>query len=613
MANVTITQLPAAGPIIGDELVPVVQNGVTVHTTTGAIAASPSQNQTFLTVNQEPTLPNSRALSGGTGVGLTDGGAQSTLQIALNGASGSLEGAGTGIIAKTASNTVSARSLAVSGAGLSVTDANGVSGNPTFALSGLAAALANLGGTGLVSIQGGTTAGGVQILGTANEVSVANGNGVGNPTVSLATNPVLPGTEGATLPLGTTGQRPVSPNTGLIRYNQTTGRFEGYGTSWQSFGSGNGSVTNVSGTSEQITVINNSTTPVVGLASNPVIPGTSGMTVPKGTTAERTPTPQDGLLRYNSQIGLFEGYANGAWDQFTTGGSGVTSVGLALPSEFSVSGSPITSAGTLTGAWAVQTTNKVFASPDGSTGTPTFRALANDDLPNSGVTANTYGSSTQVPVIAVNSKGVITGVTLSTIVGTLNYQGAWNASTNSPALASGVGTAGYYYVVNVAGSTNLDGITEWAVGDWAIFNGTVWQKVDQTNTVSSVNGLTGAVSLDYTNVGAPSTTGTGASGTWGIDISGTAAVATTSTNVSGGSAGDLVIQTGAGTTGFMSAGLTTPPSDGKLLIGNGTGFSVANLTAGANVTITNSAGGISIAAASGVSVDEVIALSIALG
>ena len=100
MANVTISQLPAAGPITGDELVPVVQNGVTVHTTAQALAASPTLTQTFLTLNQEPTLNNSRRLTGGTGIGLVDGGAQSTLQIALNGASGSLEGVGLGLVAK---------------------------------------------------------------------------------------------------------------------------------------------------------------------------------------------------------------------------------------------------------------------------------------------------------------------------------------------------------------------------------------------------------------------------------------------------------------------------------------------------------------------------------
>jgi len=84
--------------------------------------------------------------------------------------------------------------------------------------------------------------------------------------------------------------------------------------------------------------------------------------------------------------------------------------------------------------------------------------------------------------------------------GDLNYQGTWNASTNSPTLTSGTGTKGYYYVVDVAGNTNLDGITDWKVGDWAIFNGTVWQKVDNTDAVTSVNGQVGTVVLTTTNI-----------------------------------------------------------------------------------------------------------------
>jgi hypothetical protein len=85
-------------------------------------------------------------------------------------------------------------------------------------------------------------------------------------------------------------------------------------------------------------------------------------------------------------------------------------------------------------------------------------------------------------------------------VGGLSYEGTWNASTNTPTLASGTGTNGYYYVVSTAGSTNLDGITDWQIGDWLIFNGTVWQKIDQSNLVTSVNGQTGAVSLTTTNI-----------------------------------------------------------------------------------------------------------------
>jgi hypothetical protein len=98
------------------------------------------------------------------------------------------------------------------------------------------------------------------------------------------------------------------------------------------------------------------------------------------------------------------------------------------------------------------------------------------------------------------------------LMGDLNYQGTWNASTNNPTLTSSVGTKGYYYVVDVAGSTNLNGITDWQVGDWAIFNGSVWQKVDNTDAVTSVNGQVGTVVLTYTDVGAfpaTATTGTG--------------------------------------------------------------------------------------------------------
>lgn len=121
-----------------------------------------------------------------------------------------------------------------------------------------------------------------------------------------------------------------------------------------------------------------------------------------------------------------------------------------------------------------------------------------------------FGIPRGAGVVAGGSTGQVLAKASSTdydttwinIVGGLNYQGAWNASTNTPTLTSGVGTNGYYYVVSVAGSTNLDGITDWQVGDWAIYNGTAWQKIDQTNTVTSVNGLTGAVVLTPSIIGA---------------------------------------------------------------------------------------------------------------
>lgn len=63
------------------------------------------------------------------------------------------------------------------------------------------------------------------------------------------------------------------------------------------------------------------------------------------------------------------------------GGGSVTSVGLSMPSEFNVSGSPVTSSGTLTATKANQAANQAYASPDGASGQPSFRSLVMDDLP----------------------------------------------------------------------------------------------------------------------------------------------------------------------------------------------------------------------------------------
>ena len=93
-----------------------------------------------------------------------------------------------------------------------------------------------------------------------------------------------------------------------------------------------------------------------------------------------------------------------------------------------------------------------------------------------------------------------TSTSWASVAGGLSYQGTWNASTNTPTLASGVGVNGYYYITATAGSTNLDGITDWQIGDWLMFNGSVWQKIDQSNLVTSVAGKTGAVTLTTADV-----------------------------------------------------------------------------------------------------------------
>jgi hypothetical protein len=160
-------------------------------------------------------------------------------------------------------------------------------------------------------------------------------------------------------------------------------------------------------------------------------------------------------------------------------------------------------------------------------------------------------------VVITNGAGTIT---LSTYGGVV-YQGTWNASTNVPSLASATGTKGYYYVVSTDGSTNLDGITDWKVSDWAIFNGTAWQKVDNTDagtgTVTSVsvttaNGVSGTVATATTTpaisltLGAITPTSVAATGT------------VTGSNLSGTNTGNQTITltgdvTGTGTGSFVTA------------------------------------------------------------
>jgi len=223
-----------------------------------------------------------------------------------------------------------------------------------------------------------------------------------------------------------------------------------------------------------------------------------------------------------------------------------------------------------------QPANVVYAGPTAGPDAPTaFRALVNADLPASGVAANTYGSSTAIPVLTVNAKGVVTSATTASFTGGLSYQGSWDASTNTPTLASSVGVNGYYYIVSVAGSTNLNGITDWQIGDWAIFNGTVWQKIDQTNLVSSVNGQVGAVSIGYADLA-------GSIPTWNQNTTGTAAGLSATLAIGSGGTG----QTTAGAAFNALSPITTT---GDLILGNGSN-SATRLAIGANGYLLSSNG-----------------------
>lgn len=173
--------------------------------------------------------------------------------------------------------------------------------------------------------------------------------------------------------------------------------------------------------------------------------------------------------------------------------------------------------------------------------------------------------------------------------GSLTYQSTWDANSNSPFLQSSVGTKGFYYIVSVAGSTNLNGITSWKVNDWAVFDGSVWEKIDnQTGAVTSVNGQTGVVVLGASDVGAtPNTTyviaGTGLSGGGRLTA-----------NVTLTNAGVTAFNTRTGNVTLSSADVTTAlgftPGTGNGSVTNvstGTGLTGGPITTTGTISLNN--------------------------
>jgi hypothetical protein len=491
MANIRISQLPTAPTAItGSELIPIVQNGETVQTTVSAIINSPVQTQTFLTKNNEPTLPNSRYLAVGSGLSLVDGGAQSTYQIALNGAIANLNALSNGIVTKTGTSTLVNRSIAISGNGLAVSNGDGVSGNPTISVINNLANLAGASGTGILAIAGTGTLNILSLTGTSNQISVANPDGsTGNPTISLANNPVLPGAGSVTLPTGNTAAR-----------------------------------------------------------SSPVA----------------------GMMRYNSETGVFEGYSAGTWGAFTTG-TGVSS--------FSAGSTGLTPNSATLGGIVLAGTLNVANGGTGITTTPANGALLIGN--GTGYTSATLTAGANITI--TNTAGGIS-ITANT-TGATTYLGTWNASTNTPTLASGVGTNGGYYIVSVAGTTTLNGISLWSVGDWAVFNGTVWQKVLGSSSEAfqsiTVTGLTGYMYGNGTSAVTASTTipNTAITGLGTMSTQNANSVAITGGTVNGTSIGATTASTGAFTYLSTSSTTSTTPT---------LGFNASNCNFASGATVSGS-------------------------
>jgi hypothetical protein len=161
----------------------------------------------------------------------------------------------------------------------------------------------------------------------------------------------------------------------------------------------------------------------------------------------------------------------------TKGGNGE---GLYI-NKTSGSGNAATIVGKLEATTLVKTggTSSQFLKADGSVDSTTYQNTADKGQPNGYASLDGNG---KVPLTQINDA----------LIGNVNFQGLWNAATNTPTLVDppSSGTKGYYYIVSTGGT--FAGIT-FEVGDWIISNGTAWGKVDNTDAVSSVFGRTGNV------------------------------------------------------------------------------------------------------------------------
>jgi hypothetical protein len=189
----------------------------------------------------------------------------------------------------------------------------------------------------------------------------------------------------------------------------------------------------------------------------------------------------------------------------------VTSVGLSLPTEFTVTDSPVTSSGTLTATWVSQTAKYFFAAPNAANGTPSFRAIVASDIPALNYVSSVTGTS---PV--ASSGGLTPAISLDSGYGdtqnpyaakTANYvlagptSGASAVPTFRALVAADIPTLSYVTAVSVVSANGLAGTSSGGATPALTLSTSVTGILKGNGTAISA----AVANTDYMGVGAPVT------------------------------------------------------------------------------------------------------------